>query len=246
MKFIIYIMTIIIAIISSATATPITQFGPKMYIQNAQIEYALLFEGAGYRHDLYYEYGNYEGYIATNNWGTGRTKYCNFCSYPSIYGLLNVNDNYSVNNLFRLRLEINNKGKQGAIRSGSSHNNPDGLVHNWFANREGLPLLSDEFNLNISHESFSFNTLTKHYRDNENIKKLLQNENTIFIGFEDIMGGGDRDYNDLILAFNGISSTDNKMRLASVSEPNSMWLILILSVAILSIKRNQGDGNSPV
>ncbi len=76
-----------------AISAPITSFGESIYADEfSTIEWAVLYEAAGYRHDLYYQFGGSEGYIATNNWNTGGAHGCSFCSYPGKYGNLTLGE----------------------------------------------------------------------------------------------------------------------------------------------------------
>lgn len=222
-------------VLKVAFSIPITSFGDKIYAQNnTTIEFAVLYEAAGYRHDLYYEFGDSQGYIATNHWGTGGAHGCGFCSYPSIYGTFTL-DSQVVSDEITFRLEINNKGLRGALRTGPAYVNPDNIIHAWFANNEGLLLLDKRFALNIAHESFAIENLQNYYVNNKSINKLLSHKETRFIGFEDILRGGDLDYNDIIFAFRGVNAKPLQLRQSnSVPEPNSL-ILLLTSFFLLNI-----------
>ena len=69
--------------------------------------------------------------------------------------------------------------------------------------------------------------------------------NKFYVGFEDLIGGGDRDYNDTVIRFSGGMSTTptslalhpaSDARVAQVAEP-SMLLLLIPAIGLLSLKR---------
>ena len=68
--------------------------------------------------------------------------------------------------------------------------------------------------------------------------------NKYFVGFEDLLGGGDRDYNDTIFRFSGGLSTaraEDVVRVASVTqiaEP-SLFLLLLPAVGLLGFKRRK-------
>jgi hypothetical protein len=71
------------------------------------------------------------------------------------------------------------------------------------------------------------------------------NFNKYYVGFEDLRGGGDRDYNDTIVRFSGGMSTIRTehallaapdARLAEVAEP-SMLLLLVPAIGLLGLKR---------
>ncbi|NQZ81888.1 MAG: DUF4114 domain-containing protein [Colwellia sp.] len=244
LKFILLTTSLLTTIIT--LATPISIFGGKIYAENnSMIEYAVLYEAAAYRHDLYYEFGESQGYIATNPKGTGGAHGCKFCSYPSIYGNFYLNDLPTTTEIV-FRLEINNKGLNGALRTGSAEVNPDNLIHAWLAIAEGLPSLDEKFGLNIAHESFSINTLISYYHHNNSISKLLAHNDTRFIGFEDILGGGDLDYNDIIFAFRGVNTVPvNLARVNTVVEPNSLLLLLtaIFIILINTLPKDVSNSN---
>jgi len=221
--------------VNFAHASIISAFGEQLFAPElSTIEFAVLFEAAAYRHDLYYEYGNTEGHIATNPWGSGSTRYCGFCSYPSIYGEFQLNNSDTEELTFRL--EINKHGLAGAFRTGAAEINPDGLVHAWYSNKEGLSSLDIKFDLNISHESFSIDTLVNYYREHSQINKLLSHSDTIFVGFEDIYGGGDFDYNDIIFAFHGIY--DNKLESTTSKIPEPCSILLFLPLIAIIFKKH--------
>ena len=190
---------------------------------NSSIEWAVLYEAAGYRHDLYYQFGDIEGYIATNNWNTGGANGCDFCSYPGEYGTIILGKATDKEIIFRL--EINNGALQ-PLFSGSRHNNPDNLIHAWFSNAEGLSHIDDNLLINAEHESFDISTLFEHYKNNKQINALLTSQDTRFVGFEDILFGGDLDYNDIIFAFRGVSISTAELATAQVPEPSSSILLL--------------------
>ncbi|HEU4725629.1 MAG TPA: DUF4114 domain-containing protein [Candidatus Eisenbacteria bacterium] len=66
--------------------------------------------------------------------------------------------------------------------------------------------------------------------------------NRYFVGFEDLMGGGDRDYNDTIFRFSGgmatipVALAAPSARLAEVGEP-SLLLLLLPAIGLLGLKR---------
>ena len=225
--------------LNTSIANPITSFGESIYASEFSIiEWAVLYEAAGYRHDLYYQFGNSEGYIATNNWNTGGAHGCDFCSYPGDYGTFTLGQSSTSNEII-FRLEINNSPID-PLFSGSASNNPDNLVHAWLANAEGLLYIDDIFQLNTLNESFDIATLLTHYEDNLEINDLLTSEQTRFVGFEDIIYGGDLDYNDIIFAFRGISAPSEVLNASEVPAPSVVLLFGLGIVCLLARIKFQG------
>lgn len=64
-----------------------------------------------------------------------------------------------------------------------------------------------------------------------------------FVGFEDMMGGGDRDYNDLVLAFASVLPADPGGSPVGVPEPSSLFLLAgsLCGIAAVRSKRRKGD-----
>ncbi len=210
--------------LNTASATPITSFGEPIYAnQFTTIEWAVLYEAAGYRHDLYYQFGNQEGYIATNHWNTGGAHGCDFCSYPGDYGTFTLGQ--STDNEIVFRLEINNGALQ-PLFSGSPQNNPDNLIHAWFSNAEGLSHIDENLLIQAEHESFDISTLFDHYENHAQINSLLSSDKTRFVGFEDILYGGDLDYNDIIFAFRGVTNSTAQLGATQIPTPSSLLLFL--------------------
>ena len=62
----------------------------------------------------------------------------------------------------------------------------------------------------------------------------------VALGFEDIWGGGDEDYNDLLVAIDfGIPNTQQLLNVAtSVPAPYTVWL-LIVALATMGVLRSR-------
>lgn len=228
------LMFIFLLIPFKALAIPVPAYvemaAETYYTGGDQIDWALLYEGAGYRHDLYLNVGNQQSvYLATNDRGTGGLSGCGVCSYPGLWGTTPLES--ARNGAFlRFILQINQSGT--SFSSGAAANNPDGLAHAWKSNFAGFDLYSSlPATSRPDLEDTSITNIMDHYTTNGfvEIMNLITDPESFFIGFEDIYNGGDRDYNDLIFVYRMSSSQPLlSLRSSQVPEPEMFLLYLIV------------------
>lgn len=206
-----------------------------------QIEWALLYEGAAYRHDLYLRIGTDPlTYLATNPSGTGSLPGCGLCSYPNSGGvteITNINTGVSLDFI----LQINQS--QIYFSSGSAAENPDGLAHAWHSNFAGFDFYKDLPGTSSPDlEDTSLSNIMAHFISFPEVMAIINDPTSQFIGFEDLFNGGDLDYNDLIFTYRFHYNP------APIAEPRLIWLLIgMIFYSIWSIRKTiQSSEVSPV
>ena len=66
---------------------------------------------------------------------------------------------------------------------------------------------------------------------------LLPEEGLLAIGFEDLFGGGDMDYNDLIIAID--IGVENALQIAAAAPEPEIWLMILIGLLGLYLKNQQ-------
>ena len=217
--------------------TAMTEMGIDIiYEEGSIIDWALLYEGAGYKHDLYLNFNdNTSLHLATNARGTGSLSGCGHCSYLGLWGTEAFDENIEP---VSFGLQINDSSTY--FYTGDASVNPDNLVHSWIANHAGFNDYIDLTNPSRSdREHTNIEAITTHYMDNNfnEIVDIIADQRTYFVGFEDILRGGDRDYNDLIFAYRFRS----EIMTATVSEPHNLLLmgLSLIGIGLLIRRRNK-------